>query len=180
MYEASDLNTELIGKSSIKNNLIGSFCNFKILCAFDFAFYSHRSVKTNFRKITKIVTKSPYITFFSDPEAFICGEEAFHMLMLIRKAVDAYYYKFFCNRDNIYNCKVKGIFDDIEYYYNLNISRCEKYNHSIKMIMNGRPIDKGNKSGLDVDWAESYIISDLYYLRQITKNALSLFQFNVS
>ncbi|MFA7164235.1 MAG: hypothetical protein WC124_00100 [Desulfoplanes sp.] len=175
MSEENDLCTELIGKSRIKDQLIGSFYNFKLLCAFDFAFYRHSSKKHNFKQVTKVTTKSPYITFISNPEIFIGGEYAYYAIQSIRRAANEYYYKFRYNSHLNYTYNVKGFFNDIEYRYESKISVSKKYKHTIEINFRGRPMHSETKNSVSVELLDFYDLNDMYFVEKLMKNAFSYF-----
>lgn len=175
MREENDFRTELIGISRIKDQLIGSFYNFKILCAFDFAFYRHYSEKHNFSQVTKVVKKSPYITFISSPEIFIGGEDAYYVIQSIRRAASEYYYKFRDSYHFNYTYSVKGLFNEIEYRYESKISVSKKYKSTIEMNLRGRPIQSEKNDSVSVELLDFYDIDDMYFVEKLMKNAFSYF-----
>jgi hypothetical protein len=168
----NDITVELIGKSRIENQFLGSFCAFKIMCAFDYEFYRHSSTKNNFIETTKIIRKSPYVTFYTDPSVLIRDEDAYHMIQAIRRALEVFYYKpgrYFYNSV----CHFYGFINDFEYYFLLFIEDHENNDHNlVKLTIKGRPTNSTKKKEFDFEWCEVYLLRDMYYLIQLMKNAL--------
>ncbi|MGX9367077.1 hypothetical protein ACTVJH_13740 [Desulfoplanes sp. PS50] len=175
MAEDNDFTVDLIGKSEIKNQFVGSFGNFKILCAFYYEFYRHYSHKINFSTTTKIVKKSPCITFISNPEIFIYGEYAYYVVQSIRRAASEYYYRFNDNYRACYWYNVKGFFNDIEYCYRSNMSVSKKYKDTIEVNFSGRPIHSEKNDIDSFEVLDYYDLYDMYFVEKLMKHAFNCF-----